>query len=227
MRQYEVRLVPDDGWFHPFDRVVRAEPDLDRVAIHNMHLVGDDVGQALYEFRGDVERLRTIMGELQCDAEYQVNQANGRIFNYLLFEPNDTIRELLAVHHDHKVFLDPPQQFTPDGDLLLTYHGTEETFHEAMAAVPDRVTVKLERKTEFRPSHEPFVSTLTEGQQTIVRTAVELGYYDIPRKTTYEEIGEELGVTAATVGEHLRKAEAKLVQQNVSGRSGGPKWEVC
>lgn len=227
MRQYEVRLVPDGGWFHPFDRVIAAEPDLDRVAIHNMHLVGEDVGQALYEFRGDVARLRELMDELQCDAEYQINQANGRIFNYLLFEPNDTIRALLSVHHDHKVFLDPPQQFTPDGDLLLTYYGTEETFHEAMAAVPDRVTVKLERKSEFRPSPEPFVSSLTDSQQTIVETAVRRGYYDIPRETTYEEIGEELGLTAATVGEHLRKAEAKLVQQNVSGRGGGRKWKVC
>lgn len=227
MRQYEVRLVPDGGWFHPFDRVVRPEPDLDRVAIHNMHLVGDGVGQALYEFRGDVERLRSIMDELQCDAEYQINQANGRIFNYLLFEPNDTIRELLAVHHDHQVFLDPPQQFTPGGDLLLTYHGTEETFQEAMDAVPDRVTVKLERKVEFQPSHEPFITSLTDSQQTTVRTAVEMGYYDIPREATYEEIGDELGLTAATVGEHLRKAEAKLVQQNISGRAGARKWKVC
>lgn len=226
MRQYEVRLVPDGGWFHPFDRVVRDEPDLDRVAIHDMHLVGDDVGRALYEFRGDVERLRTIMDALQCDAEYQVTRANGRIFNYLLFEPNETIRGLLSVHHDHQVFLDPPQQFTPDGNLLLTYYGTEETFQEAMAAVPDRVTVKLERKAEFRPSHEPFVSSLTDGQRSTVRTAVELGYYDIPRETTYEEIGEELGLSAATVGEHLRKAESKLVQRHVSGR-GGRKWKVC
>lgn len=227
MRQYEVRLVPEGGWFHPFDRVVRSEPDLHRVAIHNMHLVGEDVGQALYEFRGDVKRLKKIMSELQCKAEYQINQTNGRIFNFLLFEPNETIRELLSVHHDHKVFLDPPQVFTHDGDLLLTYYGTEETFHEAMAAVPDRVSLKLERKSEFQPSRDPFISTLTDSQQDILETAVELGYYDIPRETTYEEIGKELGLTAATVGEHLRKAEAKLVQQNVSGRSAGRKWKVC
>lgn len=212
MRQYTVHLVPDGGWFHPFDEVIAAESDVDRVAIHNMHLINDDVGQTLYEFRGDRDRLEAVMESLTCDANFQIHVQDDRIFNYMLFEPNDTIRDLLHVHHDHQIFLDPPQLFTPQGNLRLTYYGTEEAFQEAMDAVPDRIAVTLERKSEFTPAQEPFTSKLTTKQREILTVAMEQGYYEVPRETTLADIGRELDLTAATVGEHLQKIEMKLMK---------------
>lgn len=211
MKRYRVRLVPEEGWFHPFDRLVGDVPDLERVAIHNMHLIDDGVGQALYEFGGNPERLEEVMQSLSCGATYQINEYEGRIFLYVLFEPNETIRQLLHVHHNHKICLDPPQVFTTKGDLLLTYYGTDRPFHEAMAAVPERVTVKLERKSDFEPTESPLISKLTVKQREILQTAVDLGYYELPRETTLEEVGDEHDLTAATVGEHLQKVERKLV----------------
>lgn len=208
--------MPDDGWFHPFDELVQAEPALERVAIHNMHLVDDAIGQTLYEFRGDVDRLAELMDSLTCDASYHISERDGRLFNYLLFEPNETIRRLLDVHFNHRICLDPPQVFTPGGDLLVTYFGTDDAFHEAMGAVPDRVTAKLERKSPFEPSRNPFASKLTAKQREILETAVELGYYELPRERTLADIGDELGLSSATVSEHLRKVEAKLVEHSLS-----------
>lgn len=211
MKRYRVRLIPDDGKFHPFDRLVMAAPDLERVAIHNIHLIDDGAAQMLYEFCGSRPRLEGIMESLDCEARYQITEVEGRIFLYLLFEPNETIRRLVLVHHNHKICLDPPQIFTTRGDLLLTYYGTDRHFHEAMAEVPDDVGVKLERKSEFEPSVDPFLSKLTMKQREIMQTAVDLGYYQLPREATLEGIGDELNLSAATVGEHLQKVEKKLV----------------
>lgn len=80
MRRYEVRLVPRAGWFHPFDELVEGEPDVERVAIHEMHLVDDDVGRTLYEFRGDGDRLAALLDDLTCDASYQIDELDGRLF---------------------------------------------------------------------------------------------------------------------------------------------------
>lgn len=212
MRRYNVRLVPDGGWFHPFDKVVAGDPDVTRVAIHNMHLINDDVGQTLYEFNGDPDRLESVMESLPCNASYQIDVQDDRIFNYMLFEPNDTIRDLLNVHHNHQIFLDPPQLFTPQGHLQLTYYGTEEPFQEAMDAVPDRISVTLERKSEFTPSQEPFTSKLTTKQREILSVAMDRGYYEVPRETTLADIGRELDLTPATIGEHLQKIEMKLMK---------------
>jgi predicted DNA binding protein len=52
---------------------------------------------------------------------------------------------------------------------------------------------------------------LSSRQFEVFRTADEFGYYEIPRRTTTEEIGEHLGIDRRTVEDHLRRAENKIV----------------
>jgi len=53
--------------------------------------------------------------------------------------------------------------------------------------------------------------TLSARQREALRTAAEMGYYEIPRETTTAEVGEALGVSRRTLEGHLRRAENKLV----------------
>jgi predicted DNA binding protein len=52
---------------------------------------------------------------------------------------------------------------------------------------------------------------LTERQREVFETARQHGYYEWPRGTTAAVLADEIGVAKATVLEHLRKAEAKLL----------------
>jgi len=52
---------------------------------------------------------------------------------------------------------------------------------------------------------------LTEKQRLVLRTAHRLGYYDVPRRIDSRRLGRALGLRAATVVEHLRKAEQRLL----------------
>ena len=52
---------------------------------------------------------------------------------------------------------------------------------------------------------------LTERQRVVLRTAYRLGYYDVPRSIDSRKLGRALGLEAATVVEHLRKAERRLL----------------
>ncbi|MCI4323289.1 MAG: helix-turn-helix domain-containing protein [Thermoplasmata archaeon] len=52
---------------------------------------------------------------------------------------------------------------------------------------------------------------LTERQRTVLVAAFRQGYYELPRSATSQQIGETLQLTAATVAEHLRKAERRLL----------------
>lgn len=54
-------------------------------------------------------------------------------------------------------------------------------------------------------------SKLTERQREVLELARRQGYYAWPRGTSASELAAELNVTKATVLEHLRKAEAKLL----------------
>jgi predicted DNA binding protein len=42
-------------------------------------------------------------------------------------------------------------------------------------------------------------------------TAFALGYYDVPRRISSEELSRHLNADKSTIVEHLRKAEKKLI----------------
>ncbi|MDS0281513.1 PAS domain S-box protein [Haloarcula onubensis] len=55
----------------------------------------------------------------------------------------------------------------------------------------------------------------TDRQREALVVAHERGFYDWPRESTAEEVADSLGIAAPTFLEHLRRAEAKLVQRTV------------
>jgi len=57
---------------------------------------------------------------------------------------------------------------------------------------------------------------LTEKQRLVLRTAHRLGYYEVPRKIESRQVARALGLEAATVVEHLRKAEKRLLDSLLS-----------
>jgi predicted DNA binding protein len=56
-----------------------------------------------------------------------------------------------------------------------------------------------------------FVSNLTAKQAESILTAIEHGYYQVPRQTRFEDISRALSVPRTTYEEHARKAESKIM----------------
>jgi len=54
---------------------------------------------------------------------------------------------------------------------------------------------------------------LTAQQRETLLRAYEEGYYDVPRNATHEDVGDALGCSGGTVGEHLRKIEATILTE--------------
>jgi predicted DNA binding protein len=55
-------------------------------------------------------------------------------------------------------------------------------------------------------------SDLTDKQVSSLVSALEYGYYQIPKKMTAEEIAQKHHVPRTTFEEHLRKAESKILR---------------
>ncbi len=51
---------------------------------------------------------------------------------------------------------------------------------------------------------------LSDGQHEAIRVATERGYYDVPRKTSLEELADELEVSHQSLSERLRRAQKAL-----------------
>ncbi len=71
---------------------------------------------------------------------------------------------------------------------------------EHIASIEDRVGSGV-----FR------TSTLSERQREVFELARRRGYYTWPREVSASDLADELGISKATLLEHLRKAEAKLL----------------
>jgi len=91
---------------------------------------------------------------------------------------------------------------------------------EILERLPDEFQIKLKSITEekldeiFLPSISP---NLSEKQKEIINLAVKKGYYDFPRKINLDGLASELGLAKATVQQHLRIAEKKVVPHLVGG----------
>ncbi len=84
---------------------------------------------------------------------------------------------------------------------------TREELQEVVAALGQCADIAYIRNSE---GAEPDVG-LTERQMATLRTAVEMGYFDTPRRASIKDVARRLNVSASTAVEHLRKAEKKVL----------------
>jgi len=96
-----------------------------------------------------------------------------------------------------------------EADLTAVYRELNESH---------QVTVEAKREIESVMPDVPLLMLdsalpeLSEGQEEALLTALQEGYYEIPRGTTTKEIADQLGISRRTFEEHLRRAENKLVE---------------
>ena len=78
-------------------------------------------------------------------------------------------------------------------------------------------TYKILGLTSVDTKAESLLSRLTLKQKQALLTAYALGYYDVPRRISSEELSRHLNADKSTVVEHLRKAERKLIDEIIAG----------
>lgn len=71
--------------------------------------------------------------------------------------------------------------------------------------------------TSLDTASESLLSSLTAKQRHALLTAYALGYYDVPRRISSEDLSRHLNADKSTVVEHLRKAERKIIASVIAG----------
>jgi len=80
-----------------------------------------------------------------------------------------------------------------------------------------RMLTKLKQNFQevelIRSSNSPnyIPSILTNKQHTTIQLAYEMGYYNLPRGVTIEDIGNSLGISRSACQERLHRAEKEIV----------------
>lgn len=90
----------------------------------------------------------------------------------------------------------------PDGSYTFT----------VIETVPDGVTVTVEAVGGREVADESLLGRLTERQRAAVTAALDCGYYDVPHRTTTEDVARALDCAPSTAAEHLQRAEAAVLR---------------
>ncbi|SNZ15694.1 Predicted DNA binding protein, contains HTH domain [Natronoarchaeum philippinense] len=109
-------------------------------------------------------------------------------------------------------------EVTPDGWTQTGWFADRETFDEFRTFWQRNSGFRLRRLTRDG-TPEPPGDGLTDRQDEALRTAYELGYFDIPRGASLEDVAAELDISASSVSERLRRAQTRLVEETVA-----PTW---
>jgi hypothetical protein len=217
MRRAELVLRPGREGFHPADRALVDAPDVERVAIHHINQLDDDTIVFLYQLKGDLDHARAILEDHTDVLTHSISRAENDLHAYIHFEPNGMVDALFRLPQEYSLVVDTPIACLPDGGIRVTALGDHETLTTAIGLIPDGIDVELESMGDYHPDDRHLFSTLTERQQEILVAAIERGYYAVPREATYDDIAADLDLAPVTVGEHLRKIEARLLKEIVPG----------
>ncbi|MFB6143221.1 MAG: helix-turn-helix domain-containing protein [Halorientalis sp.] len=212
MRYFDFTISPDDGAIHPADKVIADQPSVRRDALMHVNALADGTGVLLYRLEGDPEPLTDAIDESSAVLAWDILDVDEDVFHlYLHVPPGQPAGSLMALAQKYALIIDTPLKFTDQGGLRTTVVGTHEMLRKALAETPDGVSFAVEQAGQYSPDREDTLSVLTDRQREVFQTAVEKGYYDIPRQATHEDIAESLGCAPSTVDEHLRKAESRVL----------------
>lgn len=215
MRYYRYVIYPPGGYLHPIEKDVLPDVAATREAIVHIDLLAEDEGLVVYRTEGEPENIGTLLGEHPDVVDHDVFDVKDESFHlYVQFEPGDPATNMLKLADEYGLIMDTPFFFTSDGGLEITVAGKSEDVQESvpefMEAVKD-IDIVLDQVGQYVPESNDLKMALTDRQEETVDVAVDSGYYDLPRNATHEDIAEAVGCSASTVGEHLQKAEAKII----------------
>jgi predicted DNA binding protein len=217
MQYAELRLFPSAAGFHPADRAIVEATGVERIAIHHFNRLDDGTVVLLYQLRGDPDLTRSVLSEHGDVLAYSVSQAGLELHAYVHFQPVEAMSALFQLPQEYRIVIDTPVECFPDGSIQVAAIGQREHLTAALELIPETITVELESIQPYEPDNRRLYSSLTDRQQEILRVAVSVGYYDVPRDATYADVAAELDLAPVTVGEHLRKAESRVFSEIVPG----------
>lgn len=182
--------------------------------LHDIELLEDEgkraVPQIEVEDRLDEDRLDS----LECVVDWELVSETGDTYLYLL--------EVVALEmpesapEAHEELVGPCKPTVTDQGLLLSLVGSQETIRDMIRHFQDAgITPDLQKLGEYEGGTRAF-DGLTERQVEVMRTAYDMGFYDVPRSVTTDEIASEIGIDPATVSEHLQRAERNLLSQQLT-----------
>jgi predicted DNA binding protein len=132
---------------------------------------------------------------------------------FLEYDPNDMICPQLLQHGF--VHSSPGRIENGRESWDVCYAGDREEIEPKIEDICDQtgadINITRIRSTDAGTEQTRVLDRLTSSQREVFELARERGYYEWPREVSTRELADELDIAKTTLLEHLRKAEAQLL----------------
>lgn len=221
--QLRIELPPDSR--HPMHQFLVERDALRRAYLRHWNFSNPEYVTTLLLVVGDVEAGRdaylAALDDVEAVREYDAATIDDRGFYvYVRERAQKFASRLRALLTDTELLVVPPLEYGPDGDLVLEIAGDQAALQALVDGLPEHFSASVDRLGEYDAYRESHVAALTDRQRDVLEVARELGYYDVPREATVREVAEEVGCSKSTAANHLRKAEARLVDLHCDRSTG-------
>lgn len=202
----------DEGEIHPMYGVLANAPFVERATALQWNLTDEGFG-ILHYVEGDAGAFEDRVREIPEVLAYDVEPIDDRRFYaYIRDASTEELRELFAPIRRGGLVVVPPIRYHQDGTVSLSLFGPAEEIQAGIEAVPDPITVQVDAVGGLGHAVGGAETVLSPRQREAATAALELGYYEIPREASHQDVARVIDCAPSTAAEHLRKAEAKILK---------------
>lgn len=213
MWEVSYTITPDQGYFDRGE-IAFWKADVTLESIRSIEFVSDGSVVIVYEVDATTEQVHeAIDDDIDKVVEYSITEDSDPLIVQVWFHPDENLETLLDIHQSFGVSVEFPITYVNQepATIEIVETGPRDQLRGRIADTREVADVGINYIHRHDPDSEQAFRELTDRQQEVLQKAVELGYYQIPRETTHEEIADELGCSKSVVGQHLRRVEASLV----------------
>ena len=193
---------------HPVHRRLTRDDALVRDELLHGHRADEGPDTLLFYVEGDREAYVEALESTDRVVDYEVTPLDeDACYAYVRERSSAFEDELRAAFERPGLLVVPPVTFRSDGTARLTVVGEPAALQAALEDVPAEARVDVDRVGEYDGAPPGRRPDLTERQREATAAALAVGYYDVPRSGSLDEVAERLDCAPGTASEHLRKAE--------------------
>ncbi|WP_079977471.1 helix-turn-helix domain-containing protein [Halococcus sediminicola] len=206
---------------------VTQEADAGLIA-HGVYTIGDLVNARITAFGGSMSQINSLVNEIKRSQHTQSVQKITSKFHARATQPipGNVSQDLLVSYHEKQSIHNPfiLRGFIPDEPIQIEdgFEVWTVVTNISRSNVQDQleeIRVEMNAEIEIKSitsQHAVESITKPEGelsarQQEVFTLAQDQGYYEWPRAVSADDLAAKVGISKTTLLEHLRKAEAKLL----------------
>jgi predicted DNA binding protein len=207
-------MVPPETWIESL-----CQKDLATVKILSMKVLSSDVPNVTHfvDIVSDKVDAEDLIKELQKSPDVIESDVAKVGSNRLVGAVTSKGCRICSIIMDSKTgyFIGPALSTSHEGQMSYKLFMSGDAIPQFLQTLHSKgVEYKISDISRLAPKR-----ALTAKQEKVLKSALELGYYDFPKRISTEELAKIVGGAPSTITEILRRAERRIISGFFDGAS--------